>query len=112
MKTLIVLIYGIIISFNIICALLLDGYDNWIVSTTTLLIGMILMLPLSGKELKDGYRVSLLFLFPLFTLIETAMAIFMPMRLHNNSCLLGIVCLVFFQLILFLLCNFYSKKIK
>lgn len=103
MKSVSLIVSIILIAVNILAGLILESYhqENVIMSTCVLAINALLLWVIAHSNMKDAFKVSYHILFPLLCLVEFILAIVAPSQWQNNYYLIGIICCLAFQIILF-----------
>ena len=103
MKSVSLIVSIILIVLNILAGLMLEAYhqENVIMSTCVLAINALLLWVIAHCDMKDAFKVSYHILFPLFCLVELILAIVAPSQWQNNYYLIGIICCLAVQVVLF-----------
>lgn len=114
MKNLILIIGGIILLFNILLNFIISAYHpfNVFLGCFSIIITSLLLYFLQRIQLRDGFYISLSCLFTLMGLITFFLSIISPERIENNWSLIGIILILTIEIIIMLMTNFISKKIK
>lgn len=112
MYNLIILLIALVI--NVLAGLIFKDYqwENVGFSSAVLVCNSLFLYLVGSINLKDSFKISLSFILPLLGIIELILAIIAPASLSDNMYLMGIIGLVAFQAITFLLVNLVSKKVK
>lgn len=87
------------------------GYNAAISSGVIVATGLLLLLT-DTVRLKDAYKVSLMLVFAACGLLEYILALVAPNRLTDNWWLIGVIALLSFEVILLIVTNTVSNKIK
>lgn len=103
MKSLTFIVSIILIVVNILAGIILKDYqiENIIISTSVLVVNAILLWIVTQSKMKDAFKVSCHILFSSLCLIEFILALVAPSKWENNSCLIGIICCLAIQVILY-----------
>ena len=105
-------IYGVALLGNLLCCLLLDSYKIWncALVAATLFVGLVLQILTTLPNLKDGFRISLPFLFVVINIVQTVAGILSPDGIKNNWAFLTIVVLLFVQIVIYAAVWVVSEK--
>ena len=107
------LIIGVLcLIVNIICGLVLSFYPafNCGVSSAVIVLNMGIMHLVSTIQLKDAFRISLNFLFPILAIIEFFMALFAPERFQNNGFIIFISITILIKAVILVITNTLSNN--
>lgn len=111
----IVLKIGIVcLLLNLLFGLILSIYSSfniWI-SSLVIMINVGLLYSLNAVTLRDGFKISLIFLFGIGALVEYVISLFLDNELEDNLCLIGLVTLLTIKCILLMVSNIVSNKIR
>lgn len=112
MYNLIILFIALVI--NVLVGLIFKDYqwENVGFSSAVLLFNSLFLHIIGTVNLKDSFKISLFFILPLLGIIELILAIIAPTSFSNNIYLMGIIGIIAFQIIIFLLVNLVSQKIE
>lgn len=97
---------------NILIGLICSS-QSWVnisASSVTILLNTALAYFVSGDKVKTPFKISLLFIIPITTIIEYLIALFMPNKLENNYALIIILILLFLESIIYLTIKKVSTK--
>ena len=99
---------------NLLFGLLLSIYDaiNLSLSSAVIVITTLLLYLINAMTLKDGYKISLLFLFIAIGFIEYLLSFFAPNQVKENWWLIIIMGLFTIEFILLVITTTISKRIK
>lgn len=102
----------IILGLNVLTGAMFPAYEWFNVgfSSGVVVANYLLIYLLYETAVKDGFRVSLTFIFPLLALTEFVLAIISPAEFSNNGYLLGVISLFMLQLLIYLIVYIVSKK--
>ena len=111
MKNLALIIGGIILLLNVAIGLIFSAYKpfNIGLNCAVIIVNTLMFYSLSVIEIKDGYRISLPFLFLLAATIEFILGFFVPETLENSITLTMLILLFTGQIILYAIAYFVSK---
>ena len=111
MKNLVLIIGGILLLLNFILGVIFSVYKpfNIGLNSAVIFLNTLLLYILGVSKIKDGFKISLSFLFLIAAIIEFRWALFIPSMLENNIALAMLILLFVGQLILFTICYFVSK---
>ncbi len=111
MKNLTLIIGGISLLLNIVIGLIFSSYKPFNIGlNSAVIIVNTLMLYLFGvSQIKDGFKISLSFLFLIAAVIEFILALFVPDTWENNVALIMLILLFAGQVILYVIAYFVSK---
>lgn len=115
MNKTILLIGGIAAVFNLLVGLIVSAYGeiNLTITTVIIFLTTAILLGINGPiGLKDGFKVSLNFIIPIFALIEYLLALFMPNHIADNWCLVAILFIFAFEAIILISVRAISNKIR
>lgn len=112
MRILFIVLYGSALLFNILCGLLLDSYKAWNVAlvSAVLVVGALFQVLATIPGLKDGFRVSLPFLFVAINIVQAWLGIVTPEKSADNVCFITIAALFFLQVVLSAIVYVVSEK--
>lgn len=104
---------GLCLVVNILCGALLSSYSafNCGVTSAVILLNMGMMYLLSALSLKDAFRISLGFLFPIFAIAEFVAGLFSPEQFEDNGFLVFLLVALLLEGIILIICNSISNKI-
>ena len=114
MKILTFIIGFLLLAFNIIAGKLLSAYApfNMWANCVVIVANVILICMLSIIRLKDGFRVSLNFLFPFLGVIEFLSIVFCSPQLKDNGTILIVLLIILLQILLLLSAGYVSRFIQ
>lgn len=114
MKKIITIAAIILLVTNILFGAILSYYDyfNVTVSSIVILVTSIILYVISSINLKDAFKVSLTLLFALSGVIEFIISLFMPSQFSDNWGLIAIIFLMAIQVLIILITNMISTKIR
>ena len=98
------LLFGAILSFY-------GGYNVALSSAVIVVTGILLYLT-DTINLKDGYKVSLMLLFTIAGVFEFILSLIAPNRITDNWWLILVIALMAVEVIMLIITNTVSKKIK
>jgi hypothetical protein len=101
---------SIFVIANTIIGLLFTNYliFKWLIVDATLIFNTILVLLLLSKEISNGYKIGLSFIYPLMCLLSILLILLSPLKFKDNYFVLGFIFIVVFEVSLYLI----SKKIN
>lgn len=101
MKTLNIVIAGLLLLFNLVCGLIIPQYELFNIAATSFVIILNSALILVASNiLNDAFKISLSFIFSLLGIIEIVLAILSPQEIVSNYYVVGIVLLIIFEVII------------
>lgn len=111
MKNVIIILGAICIVANLLVGFIATAYPlfNVCLNTIVLILNTALLYMLAASSVKDGYKVSMFFLFPFFSIIEFVFGLFASSGFENNWFLILTVSLLFVEGILFTIVHEISK---
>lgn len=114
MKRLTLIIGAILLIINVAMGLIVSVYDmfNMAVNCGVIAITTGLILLLSILNLRDAYRIALALLFAFLGVIEFILGCLMPNHFQDNWALLAEIILLSFEVLMIIITNFMSNKIK
>jgi len=110
----IVLITGFILLIaNLLIGSILSVYPafNMLLNSGVIIANTVLLYLLSIITLKDGFRISLSFLFSFFGLVEFILGLIAPQRYEDNGYLLAVILIVAFEAIMLVITHLVSKNV-
>ena len=114
MKKTILIISGLALVFNVLFGVLLSKYD-WFklgVNCGVIVLNTALLFGIYYVNFRDAFRITFSFLFAFLAFVEFILGCLMPQQWQDNGCLIAIVILLFIKLLLLVVTNFVSDKIK
>ena len=96
------------ILIGLICSSL--SWVNISASSVAILLNTALAYYVSSDNVKTPFKISLMFIIPIITIIEYLIALFMPNKLENNYALIIILILLFLESIIYLTIKKVSTK--
>lgn len=114
MKSTSFIIGVILLLANFAFGLLLSSYSsfNMVLNSVIIIINLILLFLLGSITMKDGFKVSLDTLFPLFAIWELYNGFCAPHHLQDNSNVIFILVLVIIEVILLAVTHYISKSVE
>lgn len=114
MKKTTLIITAILLIVNILFGVLLSSFKPFNVGFTSIVIlltgGLIYLL--QCIKMKDAFAISLSFVFAVLGIIEYVLAILSPEQIPDNGHVIATIVLLVIQLIILLICNLTSNKVK
>lgn len=111
MYNLIILLLLLVV--NVLAGLIFKGYEwaNVGYSSIVLIVNTLFIFMLQTVNLKDAFKITLSFLLPVIGIIEFVLAVLAPAEFAENVHLMGVIGLVVFQILVFLIINVVSQKV-
>ena len=111
MKNLTLVIGGIILLLNLVIGLIFTSYKpfNIGLNSAIIILNTLILYSLGVAQIKDGFKISLSFLFLIAAVIEFILALFIPESFENNVALTMLILLFAGQAILYVIAYFVSK---
>lgn len=111
MKNLTLVLGGILLVLNVLIGLIFSSYKpfNIGLNSAVIIINTLLIYSLGVVQIKDGFRISLSFLFMIAAVVEFFIALFVPETWENNVALTILILLFAAQTILYAIAYFVSK---
>jgi len=111
MKNLTLVIGGIILLLNLVMGLIFSSYKpfNIGLNSVVIILNTLILYSLGVAQIKDGFKISLSFLFLIAAVIEFILALFVPESFENNVALTMLILLFAGQAILYVIAYFVSK---
>lgn len=111
MKNLTLIIGGIILLLNLAIGMIFSAYKpfNIGLNSAVIVVNTLMLYSLGVAQIKDGFKISLSFLFLITAAIEFILALFVPETFENNVALTMLILLFVGQIILYLIAYFISK---
>ena len=111
MKNLTLVIGGIILLLNLVTGMIFSAYKpfNIGLNSAVIVVNTLMLYSLGVAQIKDGFKISLTFLFLIAAAIEFILALFVPETLENNVALTMLILLFAGQIILYIITYFVSK---
>lgn len=111
MKNLTLIIGGIILLLNLVIGMIFSAYKpfNIGLNSAVIVVNTLMLYSLGVAQIKDGFKISLSFLFLIAAAIELILALFVPETLENNVTLTMLILLFAGQIILYAIAYFVSK---
>ena len=111
MKNLTLIIGGIILLLNLVIGMIFSAYKpfNIGLNSAVIVVNTLMLYSLGVAQIKDGFKISLSFLFLIAAAIEFILALFVPETLENNVALTMLIILFAGQVILYAIAYFVSK---
>ena len=96
------------ILIGLICSSL--SWVNISASSVAILLNTALAYYVSSDNVKTPFKISLMFIIPIITIIEYLIALFMPNKFENNYALIIILILLFLESVIYLTIKKVSTK--
>lgn len=114
MKKIIILSCMVLLIANLLLGAILSFYGgcNVAFSSAVIVVTGILMYLTDTIHLKDGYKVSLMFLFSIAGALEFILSLIAPNRITDNWWLILVIALIAIEVIMLIITNTISNKIK
>ena len=114
MKNLSIIVGSIAFLFNVILGLMTSGYEtfNCVLNSGIIVVSVLLLCAASSHKLRDGFKISLGCLFPVFFIAEIICGCLASNQIKDNLSLIIILLLVIVQVVMLVLANYSSKNIK
>ena len=111
MKNLTLIIGGIILLLNLVIGMIFSAYKpfNIGLNSAVIIVNTLMLYSLGVAQIKDGFKISLSFLFLIAAAIEFILALFVPETLENNVSGTMLISLFAGQIILYAIAYFVSK---
>ena len=111
MKNLTLIIGCIILLLNLVIGLIFSSYKpfNIGLNSGVIIVNTLMLYSLGVTQIKDGFKISLSFLFLIAAVIEFFMALIVPNEWENNATLTMLILLFAGQVILYVIAYFVSK---
>lgn len=111
MKNLTLVIGGIILLLNLMIGLIFSSYKpfNIGLNSGVIIVNTLMLYILGASQIKDGFKISLTFLFLIAAVIEFVLAFFVPESFENNVALTILLLLFAGQAILYVIAYYVSK---
>lgn len=111
MKNLTLVIGGIIMLLNVVVGMIISAYKpfNIGLNSAVIIVNTLMLYSLGVIQIKDGFKISLSFLFLIAAAIEFILALFVPETFENNLALTILILLFAGQIILYAIAYFVSK---
>ena len=111
MKNLTLIIGGIILLLNLAIGMIFSAYKPFNIGliSAVIVVNTLMLYSLGVAQIKDGFKISLSFLFLITAAIEFILALFVPETFENNVALTMLILLFVGQIILYLIAYYISK---
>ena len=111
MKNLTLVIGGIILLLNLLIGMIFSAYKpfNIGLNSAVIIVNTLMLYSLGVVQIKDGFKISLSFLFLIAAVIELKLGLFVPETFENNFALTILILLFAGQIILYAIAYFVSK---
>ncbi len=111
MKNLTLIIGGIILLLNLVIGMIFSAYKpfNTGLNSAVIVVNTLMLYSLGVAQIKDGFKISLSFLFLIAAAIEFILALFVPETFENNVSLTMLILLFAGQIVLYFIAYFVSK---
>ena len=111
MKNLTLIIGCIILLLNLVIGLIFSSYKpfNIGLNSGVIIVNTLMLYSLGVTQIKDGFKISLSFLFLIAAVVEFFMALIVPNEWENNATLTMLILLFAGQVILYVIAYFVSK---
>lgn len=112
MKKLSIILGVIMLLLNIVLGMMFTCYDtfNCVLNCAVIIVETVLLYLVSQITLKDGFRVSLYYLVPLFSFVEFICGLFSSEQFSDNWFLITILLIFVLQIIILTISNYLSKN--
>lgn len=102
MKSISLIVGGILVAVNLLFGLLLSSYSlfNMWFTTVVLILTTIFVYVVNATRISDAAKVSFSILLPLAGIIKLVMAIASPERIEDNWCVIGCVILTVIEIVM------------
>ena len=112
MKNYILSIGVLFLVLNVLVGLICPSltWVNILASSAVILLNTVLAYLMTGDSIKTPFKITLLFIILIITIIEYLIAIFMPNKLENNFALIAILIFLFVEIIIYLTIKKVSAK--
>lgn len=114
MKKIIILSSVVLLVANLLFGAILSFYGgcNVALSSAVIVVTGILLFLTDTINLKDGYKVSLMLLFAIAGVLEFVLSLIAPNRITDNWWLILVIALIAIEVIMLIITNTISNKIK
>lgn len=111
MKNLTLVVGGILLMLNLVLGLIFSSYKpfNIGLNSAVIIVNTLILYSLGVAQIKDGFKISLTFLFLFAAVLEFILALFVPDSWENNVTLTMLILLLAGQIILYVIVYFVSK---
>ena len=111
MKNLTLILGFFLLVLNVLIGLMYSSYKpfNLGLNSAVIIINTLMIYSLGIAQIKDGFRIPLVFLFLIAAIIEFILGFFVPESWKNNFALTGLILLVTAQMGLYVITYFVSK---
>ena len=111
MKNLTLIIGGIILLLNLVIGMIFSAYKpfNIGLNSAVIIVNTLMLYSLGVAQIKDGFKISLSFLFLIAAVIEFILSFFVPETFENNVSLTMLILLFAGQIVLYTIAYFVSK---
>lgn len=111
MKYFILLSTLLFLAINIVAGYLLTSYDTpkVVSSSTVLVLNAVFLMVIQSAKLKNAFRVSLNFLFPVIGIIEFCLCFFVPANWTDNYAAIALFVMLAFQILIIAAVKINSK---
>ena len=111
MKNLTLIIGGIILLLNLVIGIIFSAYKpfNIGLNSAVIVVNTLILYSLGVAQIKDGFKVSLSFLFLIAAAIELILGLFVPETFENNVSFTMLILLFAGQIVLYAIAYFVSK---
>ncbi len=111
MKNLTLVIGGIVLLLNLVIGLIFSSYKpfNIGLNSGVIIVNTLMLYSLGVVQIKDGFKISLSFLFLIAAVIEFVLAFFVSEGFENNVTLTILLLLFACQVILYFIAYYVSK---
>lgn len=114
MKKIILLSGLVLLLMNVLFGLILSSFDGYdvVISSVVIMVTTLLLYLTTVIQLKDGYKISLALLFLIAGVFEYVLSLYAPNHFKDNWWLIVVILFMAFEIILLIVTNTISKKIK
>lgn len=111
MKNLTLVTGGIILLLNLVIGMIFSAYKpfNIGLNSAVIIVNTLMLYSLGVAQIKDGFKISLSFLFLIAAVIEFILSFFVPETFENNVSLTMLILLFAGQIVLYTIAYFVSK---
>ena len=111
MKNLTLVIGGTILLLNLVIGMIFSAYKpfNIGLNSVVIILNTLMLYSLGVAQIKNGFKISLSFLFLIAAAIEFILALLVPKTFENNVSLTMLILLFAGQIVLYIIAYFVSK---
>ena len=106
------IVFCLLLIVNVLAGFMFNGYEwtNVCYSSIVLIVNLVFIILLQTVNLKDAFKIALSVFLPITGIIEFVLALLAPNEFAENGYLMGLIGLIAFQILTFLIINVVSKK--